>query len=79
MDSIILPERWQKSNERQIYAAPTGLGKLGGGNFYKHGAPSGASASCCYSTENSEEPFFAFYLVWGDKICRLRFGGKRSG
>ena len=30
MDSIILPERWQKSNERQIYAAPTGLGKFGG-------------------------------------------------
>src|SRR5437762_12703967 len=28
MDTIILPERWQKSNERQIYAAPTGLGKL---------------------------------------------------
>ena len=30
MDSIILPERWQKSNERQIYAVPTGLRKIWG-------------------------------------------------
>ena len=30
MDAMILPERWQKSNERQIYAAPTGLGKFRG-------------------------------------------------
>jgi len=23
--------------------------------------------------------FFSFYPVWGDKICRLRFGGRRRG